>query len=97
MRTNAPNALKPVRQDTERRIGPKLGRSLARIHHQKMFHDYQKHLEQVQADHLVRLTLCQELPLKRRGKRERLTPNTALIAEAAARKADSRKQKSTEA
>ena len=40
-------------------------------------------IEQVQRDHEQRRLECRTLPKKRKGRRERLRPDTALIAEAA--------------
>ena len=40
-------------------------------------------IDKVQRDHELRKLECRKLPKKRRGRRERLTPNTSLISHAA--------------
>lgn len=48
--------------------------------------------DEIMAEHLLRLDLCNTVPLKRRGKRIKRRPNTALISLAANELVESRQE-----
>jgi hypothetical protein len=52
--------------------------------------DLESLVASIEADHLRRETLCQELPLRKRGPRKRRRPNTAIISYAAQAKIEVR-------